>query len=94
MRVSFNRRSSGDLRAQVGEAQIGARRLKELCQRYGTETVRAAVDYMVEYANRRFQAEVASWSDGVYESDVYVDHDPKGNRDIHAHCKVTSTAAT
>ncbi|HZR83777.1 MAG TPA: hydantoinase B/oxoprolinase family protein [Candidatus Binatia bacterium] len=79
----------GDLRAQVGAAQIGARRLKELCERYGNETVRAAVDYMVEYAKRRFKAEVASWPDGVYESDVYVDHDPKGNRDIHVHCKVT-----
>src|SRR5262250_3369222 len=59
----------GDLRAQVGAAQIGARRLRELCRRYGNEPVRAAVDYMVEYAKRRFKAEVASWPDGVYESD-------------------------
>src|SRR6516225_8267086 len=70
----------GDLRAQVGAAQLGARRLQEICKRFGTEQVRAAVDYMVEYAKRRFRAEVASWPDGVYESDTYVDHDPKGNR--------------
>jgi N-methylhydantoinase B len=25
----------------------------------------------------------------VYTSDVYVDHDPKGNRDVHVHCEVT-----
>jgi N-methylhydantoinase B len=79
----------GDLRAQIGAAQLGARRLRELCERHGNETVRAAVDYMVEYAKRRFQAEVAAWPDGVYESDTYVDHDPKGNRDIHVHCVVT-----
>jgi N-methylhydantoinase B len=79
----------GDLRAQIGAAQLGARRLQEICTRWGTETVRAAVDYMVEYAKRRFRAEVASWPDGVYESDTYVDHDPKGNKDIHVHCKVT-----
>jgi N-methylhydantoinase B len=47
----------GDLRAQIGAAQLGAKRLRELCARYGNETVRAAVDYMVEYAKRRFRAE-------------------------------------
>lgn len=78
----------GDLRAQVGAAQIGVKRLGEICRRYGNETVRAAVDYMIEYAKRRFKAEVASWPDGVYESDTYVDHDPKGNKDIHVHCKI------
>ena len=79
----------GDLRAQVGAAQIGVQRLTEICKRYGNETVRAAVDYMIEYAKRRFKAEVASWPDGIYESDTYVDHDPKGNKDIHVHCKIT-----
>ena len=60
----------GDLRAQVGAAQIGVKRLGEICKRYGNETVRAAVDYMIDYAKRRFKAEVASWPDGVYESDT------------------------
>ncbi len=44
---------------------------------------------MIDYAARRFREEVATWPDGVYESDAYVDHDPKGNKDIHIHCKVT-----
>ncbi|GBD27865.1 Acetophenone carboxylase delta subunit [bacterium HR30] len=79
----------GDLRAQIGATQLGARRLKELLARYGTATVRAAVEYMIEYAARRFREEVAKWPDGEYESDVYVDHDPQGNPDIHIHCKVT-----
>jgi N-methylhydantoinase B len=79
----------GDLRAQVGAAQLGARRLKEVIERHGVEAVRGASQYMIDYAARRFREEVARWSDGVYESDVYVDHDPKGNKDIHIHCKVT-----
>ncbi len=79
----------GDLRAQVGAAQLGARRLAELCARWGNATVRAAVDHSIEYAKRRFAAEVAAWPDGVYESDTWVDHDPKGHPDIHVHCKVT-----
>jgi N-methylhydantoinase B len=79
----------GDLRAQIGAAQLGVRRLKEVVARHGTAAVRGAVDYMIAHAARRFREEVGTWSDGVYESDVYVDHDPKGNKDIHIHCKVT-----
>jgi len=79
----------GDLRAQVGAAQLGARRLQDVIARHGVAAVRGAARYMIDYAERRFKEEVATWSDGVYESDVYVDHDPKGNKDIHIHCKVT-----
>ncbi len=79
----------GDLRAQIGAAQLGARRLHEVIERHGVAAVRGASQYMIDYAARRFRAEVASWTDGTYESDVYVDHDPKGNQDIHIHCAVT-----
>jgi len=79
----------GDLRAQVGAAQLGVRRLQEVLARHGTATVRRAVEEMIELAARRFREEVRRWPDGVYASDVYVDHDPKGNPDIHLHCTVT-----
>ncbi len=79
----------GDLRAQVGAAQLGVRRLKEVLAQHGTATVRQAVREMIDFAARRFREEVARWPDGVHESDVYVDHDPKGNPDIHLHCTVT-----
>jgi N-methylhydantoinase B len=79
----------GDLRAQIGAAQVAARRLGELLDRYGAATVEESVDYMIDYAARRFREEVASWPDGVYEGDAYVDHDPLGNPDIHIHVKIT-----
>src|SRR5215467_13281136 len=79
----------GDLRAQVGAAQLGARRLKEVIARYGVEAVRAASRYMIDYAARRFRREVATWPDGTYEADAWVDHDPIGNQDIRVHVAVT-----
>lgn len=79
----------GDLRAQVGAAQLGVRRLKEIIERHGRENVKAAVDHSIAYAARRFREEVTSWPDGVYEADCYVDHDPIGNEDIHVHVKIT-----
>ncbi|MGH9015759.1 MAG: hydantoinase B/oxoprolinase family protein [Acidimicrobiia bacterium] len=79
----------GDLRAQIGAAQLAAKRLGEMLDRYGAATVEEAVDYMIDYAARRFREEVAAWPDGVYEGDAYVDHDPLGNPDIHLHVKIT-----
>ncbi|TFH21987.1 MAG: hydantoinase B/oxoprolinase family protein [Myxococcales bacterium] len=79
----------GDLRAQVGAAQLGVQRLKDIIARYGIEATSAAVDHSIDYAARRFREEVASWPDGTYEADVYVDHDPVGNQDIHVHVAVT-----
>ena len=79
----------GDLRAQVGAAQLGVKRLKEIIARYGAPVVKAAVDHSIAYAARRFREEVASWPDGSYEADAWVDHDPIGNPDIHVHVKVT-----
>jgi len=83
----------GDLRAQIGAAQLGVARLKEVIARHGVATIRGTVRYMIDYAARRFREEVATWPDGVYESDAYVDQDPKGNTDIHIHCKVTVDGA-
>ncbi len=79
----------GDLRAQIGAAQLGARRLGELARRHGAEAVRGAVEHAIAHAASRFRDEVRSWPDGDYASDVYVDHDPAGNRDIHVHCVVS-----
>jgi N-methylhydantoinase B len=80
---------SGDLRAQVGAAQLGARRIRELCEKHGNETIRAAVDYTIDLSERRFREEISRWPDGEYEADSFFDHDVKGNKDVKVHCMVT-----
>jgi N-methylhydantoinase B len=79
----------GDLRAQIGAAQLGARRLGEVIEGFGVGAVESSVDVMIDYAAKRFREEVASWPDGVYEADAFVDHDPLGHPDIHLHVKLT-----
>src|SRR5689334_8614537 len=79
----------GDLRAQIGAAQLGVRRLTEVIDTYGRQGVEESVDHMIDYAAKRFREEVTAWPDGVYEADAYVDHDPLGNPDIHLHVKIT-----
>jgi N-methylhydantoinase B len=80
---------AGDLRAQVGAAQLGVARLKEVLARFGRRAVAAAVREIIAYAKRRFREEVARWPDGVYAADAWVDHDPHGRKDIRVHCTVT-----
>jgi N-methylhydantoinase B len=79
----------GDLRAQVGAAQLGATRLGELVTAYGADAIRSAVDRTIDDTQRRFREEIAGWPDGTYEADVYVDSDPAGNTDVHVHVAIT-----
>ena len=79
----------GDLRAQIGAAQLATQRLGEVLDRYGASVVEESVDAMIDYAAKRFREEVTLWPDGVYEADAYVDHDPLGNPDVHLHVKIT-----
>ena len=79
----------GDLRSQVGAAQLGASRLQEVIDGFGSKTVKDAIEWSIADAGRRLRAEIAEWPDGTYEADVYVDSDPAGNEDIHIHVAVT-----
>lgn len=79
----------GDLQAQIGAAQLGARRCKEIIARYGVETVKASIDWLIAHSERRMREEIASWPDGSYEADAFFDHDVKGNTDVKVHAKVT-----
>ncbi|HEX9774131.1 MAG TPA: hydantoinase B/oxoprolinase family protein [Actinomycetota bacterium] len=79
----------GDLKSQMGAAQLGARLCREIVDKYGTKTVKASIDYMIALAERRFREEIASWPDGTYEGDSYFDHDVKGNKDVKVHASVT-----
>src|SRR3954468_15679442 len=83
-----------DLHAQIGAAQLGVQRLSEMLDHHGTPRVEEAVDYMIDYAARRFREEVTEWPDGVYEADAYVHHDPLGNPDVHLHVKITVAGDT
>lgn len=79
----------GDLRAQVGAARLGVEHMGELVERYGPDTVRACVRANIADTARRFREEIATWPDGTYEADAWVDNDPAGNTDILVHVAVT-----
>ncbi|MGI8575077.1 MAG: hydantoinase B/oxoprolinase family protein [Egibacteraceae bacterium] len=56
----------GDLRAQFAANHVGARRLRELAERYGRSGLRTAMGEVCDYAERRVRAAVAELPDGTY----------------------------
>jgi len=66
MRQPAQRRA--DLRAQLAANRTGARRLVELAERLGTESLREATAAVLDYAERRTRACLAELEDGEREA--------------------------
>ena len=52
----------GDIRAQIGAAQLGARRLQEIIDRHGVAVVEGAGDFMIDYPPSGPACSRATWT--------------------------------
>jgi N-methylhydantoinase B len=67
---------AGDLDSEVAACQMGARRLQQLFSRYGSETVDACFDALVERCAQTFRREILPRiPDGTYQFEDYIEHD-------------------
>ena len=82
----------GDLRGQVGAARLGERRIVELMERYGKETVLESTELLSSYTENRVRQTIASWPDGESEGESFVDNDGIDlTRPIRVHVKITKS---
>lgn len=65
----------GDLKAQVSALKVGAKRLTELLDRYGADTVDAAIGEFKARSERMMRAHIATVPNGTYRATVYSDSD-------------------
>ena len=72
----------GDLRAQEAANETGRERFLDLVDRYGADTLRAALDAIKDYSERRMRAEIAALPDGTYRFADALDDDGRGNRNL------------
>lgn len=80
----------GDLRGQVASCNVGARRLRELCMRFGGATVTEAGRALMEKVARRLRLALRGLPDGSHEAEGLLDHDNVDlKRTLRAHLKVT-----
>jgi N-methylhydantoinase B len=65
----------GDLRGQVAACRVGAQRMRELCGRFGIETVKDGCAELMKRVAVRLRRELEAMPDGVREADGLLDHD-------------------
>ncbi len=75
---------AGDLDSEVAACQMGARRLQRLFETYGTETVEACFDALIERCAATFRTEILPRiPDGVYEFEDYIEQDGVTDQRLH-----------
>jgi N-methylhydantoinase B len=79
----------GDLRAMIGSARIGERRVLALLTEYGPKIVMEAVDLILDSAERQVRECLRGWKDGVYRGESVLDDDGHGIEDIAIRATVT-----
>jgi N-methylhydantoinase B len=75
----------------ISAVQHSAKLLQDVLRKWGPDTVKASINYTIDYTEKRFREEVAKWPDGSYSADVLIDHDTKGIKDVKVHVTCTIT---
>ena len=79
----------GDLAAMIGSAHVGERRVLALAEEFGWDVTDAAIEAVLDGAERQTRAVIAEWQNGVYRGEALLDDDGRGNKDIHIRATVT-----
>ena len=92
MRIAEQR--IGDIKAQAAALKVGERRLTELIDRYGRDTIEAAIAEIRQRAARLMRAHIAGIPDGTYRSEAFVDSDGVVNEPLKIALTVTKAGDT
>ena len=63
----------GDMQAQVAGCRSAERRVTELLDRYGVDTVSACIEQMYDYSERMIRQAIEKIPDGTYTAEDYLD---------------------
>ena len=79
----------GDMHAGVAAANVGAKRIAEIVEKYGCEAVLHAMNELLDYGERMTLAELHKLPNAVYEAEDVVEEDGLGNGPFTVRVKVT-----
>lgn len=79
----------GDMHAGVASANVGAKRVKEIVEKYGCDAVLHAMNELLDYGERMTLAELQKLPNAVYEAEDIVEEDGLGNGPFTVKVKVT-----
>jgi len=73
--IRFPESSLGDMKSQMAACRLAERRMEELLDKYGKDTVLAAIDQIFAETEQKCRNIVAKLPDGVYEAESVMDDD-------------------
>ncbi len=73
--IRFREAAFGDMRAQIAACRLGERRLTEMFDRYGRDTVHECIKTVWDQSEALTRLEVEKIPDGVYEAESFLDND-------------------
>lgn len=79
----------GDLMAMIGAAHLGEKRLLAVLDRHGAAETEAAVAAILALSEAHARRIIASWKDGTWKGEAFLDDDGFGNEDIAIRATVT-----
>lgn len=80
-----------DIKGQIASLNSGRRRLLELFEQWGEETVIAAMRRSIDYAREKLEARLAELPDGTWREVQYIDHDGHNPEIYKIVCTLTKT---
>jgi N-methylhydantoinase B len=83
------RSQEGDFNALIGACQVGERNLLALIDKYGLDTVRAAIDELLDMADRHMRKLIAEVPDGTYVGTAILEDAGHGFGDFEITATVT-----
>jgi N-methylhydantoinase B len=86
------RSTMSDLRAQRASCLLGIRRVEELVDRYGRETVLHSFDEILDSVERAARAALRQLPDGEAEAEGFLDDDGIGGDPVRVHARLTKIA--
>jgi N-methylhydantoinase B len=79
-----------EIRALIGSTGIAERRLIELLDKYGKETVLASIEEMMNRTEKAVRTQIAKWPEGTYYAEAKTDDDgAELGKPVTVRCRLT-----
>ncbi len=92
--VRVPEKTIGDCNAQFAANGVGARRVIELCEKFGADMVAEAMAGLLDYVEQRMRAAIAAAPDGVYFGGDQLDSDGVNDEPLVVRARVEIAADT
>jgi N-methylhydantoinase B/oxoprolinase/acetone carboxylase alpha subunit len=80
----------GDLQAQIAGCRLGEKRILEMFDKYGSETMNEAMEWTMDYSEQLMRIEIEKIPDGTYTFEDYLDNDGiDKDKEVKIHVTIT-----